>query len=133
MKPLGIRRNNPGNVEYNGIRWTGLDEHDGHRFCRFISPEYGIRCMFIILRTYQKKYGLVTLERMIPKYAPCTENHTENYISNVSSWTGLPRDEPFNIEDEDIAVSVLRGFIRQECGYCPFSDDELLSGIDLAY
>ena len=45
--------NNPGNLEYNREKWTGLIGSDG-RFCRFESPETGLRAMGKLLRNYNK-------------------------------------------------------------------------------
>lgn len=36
----------------------------------------------------------LTLEQFITKYAPPHENSTDNYIANVSAWTGIPPDTP---------------------------------------
>lgn len=62
--PRGIRNNNPGNIRW-GDDWKGLvpkDQRTDKSFCQFTTPEYGIRAMIIILRNYQRKYGLDTVK-----------------------------------------------------------------------
>lgn len=55
----GIRNNNPGNIDYNPAnKWQGqlpMDKVIEPRFCRFESPEYGIRALMKLLSTYHKK------------------------------------------------------------------------------
>ncbi len=49
----GIRNNNPGNIDHNPKnKWQGQLQHDPKiekRFCRFESPEYGIRALMKLL------------------------------------------------------------------------------------
>jgi hypothetical protein len=43
---------------------------------------YGYRAGFVILHTYLV-HGLNTIEKIIVRFAPPTENNTENYITSV--------------------------------------------------
>ena len=85
----GIRNNNPGNIRH-GIDWDGLDKDQSkdEEFSQFSTPEYGIRAMFKILKTYNDKYNLNTIEGIINRWAPPIENDTEAYINFVSSKVG---------------------------------------------
>ncbi|MDE9591255.1 structural protein, partial [Xenorhabdus bovienii] len=52
----GLRNNNPGNIDHNPAnKWQGQLPHDlsiEKRFCRFESPEYGIRALIKLLINY---------------------------------------------------------------------------------
>ncbi len=85
--PRGIRNNNPGNLIQSASRWKGkLPKHQNkdRRFEMFISPEYGTRAMIKLLKNYITK-GYNTIEKIIGRYAPKSENNTRGYINRVSS------------------------------------------------
>ncbi|OTA21061.1 structural protein [Xenorhabdus beddingii] len=68
----GIRNNNPGNIDHNPKnKWQGQLRHDPKiekRFCRFESPEYGIRALMKLLSNYHKNgYQTVLPRRNIRK------------------------------------------------------------------
>lgn len=80
----GIRNNNYGNLRH-GSNWLGLNPIQYDRsFCQFSDPIYGLRALIITLRTYFRKYGLNTLEKIINRYAPASDgNSTDKYINTV--------------------------------------------------
>lgn len=80
----GIRNCNFGNIRLSTTKWLGeiRPSRDGS-FCTFSDYEYGIRALYILLRTYVKKYGLVLVPDIIARYAPCSENDTKAYIKFV--------------------------------------------------
>ena len=57
----GIRNNNPGNIDYSPKnKWLGelpFNPAIESRHCRFTKPEYGIRALFKLLRSYSKYPG----------------------------------------------------------------------------
>lgn len=82
--PRNMRNNNPLNIRKSSIKWEGLaDEQKDKSFATFVSPEYGYRAAFKILKTYSSKYHLVTLHDIISRWAPPSENDTEAYIKFV--------------------------------------------------
>ena len=92
--PRGIRNNNPCNIRLNGEKWIGeVFPSTDTAFKQFISMAYGYRAVFVLLRNYQKKYGLNTIEQLIRRYAPPMENSTEAYIKKVSEMSGISRNE----------------------------------------
>ncbi|WP_272523933.1 structural protein [Providencia sp. PROV230] len=85
----GERNNNPGNIRH-GSKWQGLSATQTDKdFCQFISAEYGIRAIFVLMRTYEKKYGLCSVRQIINRYAPPTENNTEGYIQRAAKTLGV--------------------------------------------
>ena len=55
---------------------------------------YGYRAIFKILFNYYRNYKLDTIRKMITRWAPPKENHTEAYVKAVSDYAGIPADDP---------------------------------------
>lgn len=93
--PRGIKNNNPANIR-RGSAWKGLvpflvDPQNQQRvydksFCQFVKVEYGIRALIVLLRTYCYKYKLCTIETIIHRFAPPSENRTSSYIDFVVQY-----------------------------------------------
>ena len=131
--PKGIRLNNPGNIE-KGLNWKGLaDVQADSRFATFESPEYGIRAIAKLLRTYNKKYGIDTIKDIITRWAPTHENPTASYISNVAKWTGFSATEHLNMQDPMILARIAKAICRQENGIVPWDDETFIKGAKLAF
>jgi len=133
-KPRGIRNNNPGNIRC-GDEWQGLvpkDQRTDKSFCQFTSPEYGIRAMIVILRSYQSKYGLRTITGMIRRWAPPNENDTQAYIDSVAQAIGTNADRPIDLTDSRKLFPLLQAIIRHENGIQPYSLDLLVRALELA-
>lgn len=132
-KPRGIRNNNPGNIRW-GDEWQGLVpkyQRTDKSFCQFISPEYGIRAMIVILRNYQSKYGLRTITGMIKRWAPPNENDTQAYIRSVIKATGTDADKSINLTDSCKLFPLLQAIIKHENGCQPYEFDMFIRALDL--
>ena len=128
---MGIKDNNPGNIR-KGENWKGMVESDGE-FVEFESPEYGIRAITKILQTYSEKYNINTLEEIFNRYAPDTENDTDTYIKNMSSFTGFDSNETLNLQDPDTLAKIIKGITKQENpGKNHYSDKIIYKGIEMA-
>lgn len=132
--PRGIRNNNPGNIEYNGTPWHGLDtaEPSDGRFCRFIGATWGIRALAKVLITYQNVHGLNTVRGMIDRWAPPHENDTGAYVAHVAQQVGVEPDAPIDIHDCGIASKLVTAIIQHENGTQPYNDDVIENGLALA-
>ncbi|MBI6215999.1 structural protein [Proteus sp. DFP240708] len=118
----GERNNNPGNIRH-GSKWQGLSiEQTDKDFCQFISPEYGIRAIYKLLQTYQKKYGLNTIKTIINRYAPPNENNTAGYIIRASKEIGIEEDNPINTQLKNVAIPLAVVIVNIELGYQPYSE-----------
>ncbi|QIF94648.1 structural protein [Proteus vulgaris] len=118
----GERNNNPGNIRH-GSKWQGLSaEQTDKDFCQFISSEYGIRAIYKLLQTYQKKYGLSTIKTIINRYAPPNENNTIGYISRTSKEIGIEIDTPINTQLKNIIIPLAIAIVNIELGYQPYSE-----------
>ncbi|MER1708678.1 structural protein [Proteus mirabilis] len=117
----GERNNNPGNIRH-GSKWQGLSAQQTDKdFCQFVSPEYGIRAIYKLLQTYQKKYELNTVESIIDRYAPPNENDTTGYINRAAKDIGVSVNEPINVSSKPVAIALATAIVGVELGYQPYS------------
>lgn len=126
--PKGIRNNNPGNIEDNGTPWRGRVGDDG-RFIIFDKPENGIRAIARTLDTYNNKYGINTLERIISRWAPPIENNTDAYIAHAEKALKISRHTPIGEQHKAALIKVI---IKHENGMQPYSDKVIYDGIAAA-
>ena len=59
---------------------------------------YGYRAAFVTLATYLSR-GWNTIEKIIAKWAPPSENNTQGYIANVEKWSGVPCNKELTAAD----------------------------------
>lgn len=85
-------------------------------FKQFKTIGLGYRAMFMVLYTYQSKYGLNTLSEMISRYAPPIENHTQSYIDSVSRWSGTSADAAIDTLDGSTMIPIVAAMSRVENG-----------------
>ncbi len=117
----GERNNNPGNIRH-GSKWQGLSAQQTDKdFCQFVSPEYGIRAIYKLLQTYQKKYELNTVESIIDRYAPPNENNTAGYINRAAKDIGVSVNESINVSSKPVAIALATAIVGVELGYQPYS------------
>lgn len=117
----GERNNNPGNIRH-GSKWQGLSaQQTDLSFCQFVSPEYGIRAIYKLLQTYQKKYELNTVESIIDRYAPPNENNTTGYINRAAKDIGVSVNEPIDVTSKPVAIALATAIVGVELGYQPYS------------
>lgn len=88
--PRGIRNNNPGNLKYSSSnRWRGkIEPPTALPFEQFENVYFGIRAMLVLLNNY-RNMGIDTVEKIINRYAPPTENNTSAYIFEISDRLGV--------------------------------------------
>ncbi|MEX9802588.1 structural protein [Proteus terrae] len=123
----GERNNNPGNIDYNPRnKWKGLVGIEtgvsNPRFCVFESPEYGIRAIYKLMQTYQRKYGLSSVSAIINKYAPQVENNTSSYINRAAVSIGVGINERINTADKKTGIALATAIVSVELGYQPYTD-----------
>lgn len=86
----GYRNNNPLNIRHNkSFAWRGEQLCDNDGFARFSSVIFGMRAAICIIRSYNYKYRIYSVRDIIYRFAPPSENHTEQYISYVCAKTGF--------------------------------------------
>lgn len=131
-QPRGVRNNNPGNIMKAPERWQGETEGSDSRYATFETPEAGIRAMGKTLLTYQQRHGLDTLESIISRWAPATENDTGAYISSVAQAVGVGPRQRIDLTNPETLGAVTRAMIRVENGQQPYSDEQIATGLNAA-
>ena len=130
--PIGIRQHNPGNIEC-GQPWQGLaPKQPGDRFCRFVSPLYGIRAMALLVRNYYRRHGIRTIRGVILKYAPDGENNSTAYVRSVAMRSGLPPDTQVNLDAEETLEKLIPAMIHHENGQQPYPLHVIKEAVHLA-
>lgn len=112
----GLRNRNPGNIRRSKTRYLGeVTPSRDAVFKQFETMAWGYRAMFVLLDSYRRR-GYGTLRQMIARYAPPVENHTENYIRCVATWSGVDADEPLDTHDRATMLAVVAAMSRMENG-----------------
>jgi len=127
----GDRNNNPGNIDRNNIQWQGMaaDQSGDSRFIIFETPQDGIRAMTRVLRVYQKRHGLNTLNKIIGRWAPSIENNTNAYAKHVAEQVGIGVNTHIDLGNDALMLKVIRAMIRHENGYQPYDEAIIMAGI----
>lgn len=133
--PRGIKNNNPLNIR-KGNNWQGERHPQTDKaFEEFVSMQYGIRAGFKLIRKYMSGYnGLTkkfdTIELIIKRWAPPSENATQRYIDFVSKTTGIPSRQKLNFDNKKVMCDIVSAMIQVECGQ-KVSRDVIESGYDM--
>lgn len=114
LVPRGLRNKNPGNIRHSRSEWLGkAATQTDDSFVQFTSMAHGIRAIYKTLRSYQRVHGLSSVEEIIRRWAPPSENDTQAYIRSVEK--GMIN--PFNVWENQADIDALvRGIIRHENG-----------------
>jgi len=138
MTPRSIRNNNPLNIRRTADRWRGLaSEQTDSQFFQFQTMAWGWRAAFIILtRTYYFKYHLGSIRKIIGRWAPPSENKTNDYVARVSLLTHIDADhqlDPPSIAPTDwmkiaTAMAIVEAGSQQSLDYFG-----MLEGWKMAY
>ena len=93
---------NPGNLEISkGNPFLGECTPSKHkRFATYVNMHLGYRAMYKLLNNYIRLYNLNNIEKILHRYAPNNENHTENYIKFVSNNSGIDRKQILQQNDK---------------------------------
>ena len=130
----GIRNNNPFNLRKTSDPWQGLSAvQDDADFFKFDSSLYGIRAGVHTLLTYQDKEGLNTINQIIARFAPPSDNNdTAAYAADVAKRSGFAADQPLDMHSYDNLRPVVEAIIWHENGQQPYTDAQLVKSLVLA-
>ena len=116
---IGWKQNNLGNLRGDGVKWIGKTGMK-NGFSVFIDKTHGVRAIFVDLLS-KLKTGTNTVEKIISKYAPPTENNTKAYIDFVAKNLGKAKNAI--VEQSDLE-KIVKAIIKHETGYV-ISDYEI--------
>lgn len=96
ITPRGIRNNNPGNIKIGSSDWNGkipVEENTDGTFEQFSEMRLGVRAMTKLIGNYIKRGNAMTLQTIIEKYAPSSENNTNAYVQSVAKRAQINPDD----------------------------------------
>ena len=115
--PRGLRNNNPLNIRISRDKFVGeIQPSQDKVFKQFETAAYGYRAAFRVLRTYINNYKCDTIRKIISRWAPKNENHTENYIKVVSERSGITADEPILADNREMMIRIVAAMSFVENG-----------------
>ncbi|MDC9590762.1 hypothetical protein PSI23_16080 [Xenorhabdus sp. XENO-10] len=134
-----FRNNNFGNLVYVGQKGARLEDANakGDRtFAKFDTPEEGMRALANQITSYangtSKAVGyqkLNTVESIITKYAPKSENNTEAYIANLSKALGVNADQQLDLSNPEVMTKMIRAISTIEGGNPQVTDEFIKNAI----
>jgi len=133
LLPRGIRNNNPGNIRLSRTQWQGEIPGEDEIFVTFDNAQDGIRAIARILLTYGRKYGLYTVNTLIGRWAPPTENDTDAYARAVAAALNVDVADTILIEHDDILEAIVTAIIYHENGIQPYSPETIKTGVASAF
>jgi hypothetical protein len=87
--------NNPLNIRFNKAnKWKGQIPIPYMGFVIFKSRVWGARAALRLLNNYITRWGANTIEEIVDRWAPPSENPTSVYIDYVAKRVGLPKNHP---------------------------------------
>lgn len=138
-KPVrGLVNNNPGNIrpstQYTWQGQVGIDKgaKEAAGFVQFASPEAGIRAMTLNLLSYDQQ-GINTVQGIINRWAPPSENKTGAYINQVAKELGVKPTDTINLKDAAVMRQLVTSIIQFENGKNPYNAQIIDTGIALGF
>lgn len=118
MRGIARATHCPFNIRYSTLNhWLGqVSEWKG--FVKFQNKRYGIRAGIILLRNYIVKYQLTTVRDIITRFAPSSENNTDDYIQFVNEFilTNCPWFKCLHVDGCEFYL-LCAAICQKECGY----------------
>lgn len=131
---LGVRNNNPGNLQQSGVQWQGGVPSTNPRFAAFATPEHGIRALAVNAQHLQAN-GAQSVSDLVGQWSPASENgqaNTAAYIADVSKAMGVQPGDNVNLQDPAQLTAFTNAIISHENGGNPYSADQVNAGVQAA-
>lgn len=97
--------NNPLNIRPAGMA-TG--------FMRYASSAEGIRAAAALLLRYEDKYGRDTIEKIVSRWAPPSENDTAAYIRDVANRTKFSATQHLDLHNKEVLAKLVSAMAKHE-------------------
>lgn len=115
--PRGLRNHNPLNIRHSKDMWQGMaDTQTDKEFVQFKADVYGLRAAFVIVHNYIRKYRLTSVEQIVARWAPASENNVSAYVDAVYKFSFIPPGTIIKWQDENTVCRLLWAMARVECG-----------------
>lgn len=125
-----VRNNNPLNIRRTSDVWEGQCARQTDReFVQFLSPEYGFRAAYKILNHYRNVHELTTIDAIVHRWAPNSENHCQGYINYLAEHMGISAND--TLMDHQMAALMLH-MANFEGAKGAFDDQQIKAGMAMA-
>lgn len=117
--PLGIRNNNPGNIKWSSANnWDGQIGQDASGFVIFSDVTYGLRAMFILLKSYAGDIsGPYTIQAIGQRWTSGDPTTSQSaWSATVSSVSGFSQTQVLDPNDAGQMQAIVNGIIGAENG-----------------
>jgi len=126
--PVGIRNNNPGNLNFAGQ--AGATR--AGRFAAFGSMAEGIAAMDDQLQRYAAR-GNDTVRGIVSTWAPASDhNDTNGYVAAVARALGVDANAHLNLNDANQLRGLIAAMTTQEVGAGRISTEQINAGMALS-
>ena len=132
LNTSGYKGCNPLNVRASSDKWRGSLGQSDNGYVIFSTPMDGIRAAATVIKNYGTKYGINTVRDIVSRYAPASENPTDDYIANVCKGTGYQPDEKLDTKNPEVLKKLVTAMMRQEIGDVPYSEETINEGVQRA-
>lgn len=123
-----IRNNNPGNLNFAHQSGATLESGTNARFAKFDTMEQGVAQLARQLMLYRSR-GLTTLSSIMGKFAPMSENNTQQYVANLTGRMHVGANDQIDVSNPEIMRQLIMGISRYEAGKSYLSDDTVKRGM----
>lgn len=101
--PRGLRNNNIGNIKMNSANnWLGkipAENNTDGTFEQFSAKKYGTRALLKLLKKYFLDYDLKTINQILSKWAPGSQQPGSYYVDFVSNGMQIYKDDLLQLQD----------------------------------
>lgn len=132
LNTSGYKGCNPLNVRASSDKWRGSIGQSDNGYVIFSTPMDGIRAAATVIKNYGTKYGINTVRDIVSRYAPASENPTDDYIANVCKSTGYQPDEKLDTKNPEVLKKLVTAMMKQEIGDVPYSEETINEGVQRA-
>ena len=94
-----IAKNNIFNIRATSEVWQGqVGQRRG--FVEFQTEKMAVRAWLKLMKTYREKHGLDTIEKIVNRFAPPSENNTQAYITFLATNVHKAADQPLESHED---------------------------------
>lgn len=136
--PLGLRNNNPGNIEWGAYaRSQGAPgPGEGGRFAEFATMREGVSATARLLILYDENHQIDTIRGIVNRWAPGNENNVDAYIDHLCDVTECKADDHLDLKDPNTLFWLCLGIFEHENGKAAVSaavsDEDIDAGVSMA-
>lgn len=126
-----VRNNNPGNLNFTHQAGASLENGPNARFAKFGTMEEGVSQLARQLMLYRSR-GLNSLNAIMAKFAPISENNTKQYIATLSKKMGVGADQQIDVSNPQTMRALVLGISQYEAGKSYLTNPQLDKGLQMA-